>query len=89
MTIVAVIVAVIVAFSTRRSRPALVAGLTLWSLAVLFLTVVVRLLDDAASDPEHALTTGFWVFQSLTLVATIVGSVGVARLRGERAARVS
>lgn len=86
MALLAVVVGVITALVTRRLRPALVAGVTVWAVVTLYLTVGVRLLEDDSTGSDHSLSAGFWVGQVILLTLTIGGTVLAARLRGDRSA---
>ncbi|MDP3714730.1 MAG: hypothetical protein Q8R60_19875 [Mycobacteriales bacterium] len=86
MAVLAVIVGAVVAFTTRRARPGLVAGLAVWALVTLYLTVGVRLFEDDSTGSDHSLTAGFWAAQIVLLLLTVGGTLLVARQRGGRSA---
>ena len=76
MSLLAVIIGVGVAATTRRQLPALVAALAVFVLTTGFLVVVA-----GPAGSEHALTGSFWLFQAAILALTVLATVGVARLR--------
>ena len=76
MSLLAVIVGVGVAATTRRQLPALVASLIVFTLTTGFLVAVA-----GPSGSEHGLTGSFWMFQGVVLVITVLATVAVARLR--------